>query len=327
MQAFVRGARLGLEPGLDRHAPRSPGCGTAGSPPSASGRRCAQRELYRENWIEWDELRARPQVEAFRFLEQQLRRATLTVAVPGGLDWWPDAAPGAPAARGAAGPRAGPSQRLLPPRSAHEGLGPARHTRSATPARPGSRRFSPRRLAGRRQPGGRTAGGGGNDGRQVGRDAALPAPVGGPAAGHEPLPLLDAGGARPRHPVRARRRGRRAARVAPGFMPAPTTRGGACCDECGGEQHAGSRRVLLLAQRLAVTSLDTGRSARCRRRRPRSYQSLPIRSTAEHRPWERPGPAAGAAGVATQARSSTCPGAACTTASSSRHAARPRACR
>ncbi|MDH6125483.1 neuraminidase-like domain-containing protein [Kitasatospora sp. GP82] len=54
---------------------------------------CRRREVYRENWIEWDDLRAARESEAFRFLEAELRRATLTVPVPGGLEWWPDRTP------------------------------------------------------------------------------------------------------------------------------------------------------------------------------------------------------------------------------------------
>lgn len=54
---------------------------------------CKRREIYRENWIEWDELLKARRSEAFRFLEDQLRRATLTVPVPGGLEYWPDQRP------------------------------------------------------------------------------------------------------------------------------------------------------------------------------------------------------------------------------------------
>lgn len=51
---------------------------------------CKRRELYRENWVEWTERGKARRIEAFRFLESELRTATLTVAAPGGLDWWPD---------------------------------------------------------------------------------------------------------------------------------------------------------------------------------------------------------------------------------------------
>jgi hypothetical protein len=52
--------------------------------------RCKRRELYRENWIDWAELDKARRVEAFRFLESELRSSTLTMAAPGGLDWWAD---------------------------------------------------------------------------------------------------------------------------------------------------------------------------------------------------------------------------------------------
>ena len=52
--------------------------------------RCKRRELYRENWIDWQELDKARRIEAFRFLESELRTSTLTLAAPGGLDWWAD---------------------------------------------------------------------------------------------------------------------------------------------------------------------------------------------------------------------------------------------
>ena len=52
--------------------------------------RCKRRELYRENWIDWAELDKSRRIEAFRFLESELRSSTLTMAAPGGLDWWAD---------------------------------------------------------------------------------------------------------------------------------------------------------------------------------------------------------------------------------------------
>ncbi|HEY7496087.1 MAG TPA: neuraminidase-like domain-containing protein, partial [Candidatus Tectomicrobia bacterium] len=54
---------------------------------------CKRREVYRENWIDWDELQQARHTEAFRFLESELRRTTLTVAVPGGLEYWPGQRP------------------------------------------------------------------------------------------------------------------------------------------------------------------------------------------------------------------------------------------
>ncbi len=52
--------------------------------------RCRLRELYRENYIEWTERGKARRIEAFRFLESELRCSTLTLAAPGGLDWWED---------------------------------------------------------------------------------------------------------------------------------------------------------------------------------------------------------------------------------------------
>lgn len=54
---------------------------------------CKRREIYRENWIDWDELQEARRTESFRFLELELRRAALTVPVPGGLEYWPDQRP------------------------------------------------------------------------------------------------------------------------------------------------------------------------------------------------------------------------------------------
>ena len=92
VQAFVQRARLGLEPDLAVSAELV----RLWDGRFASFRDwqcCVERELYRENWIEWDELRRARRVEAFRFLEDELREAKLTVAVPGGLEWWPGRRP------------------------------------------------------------------------------------------------------------------------------------------------------------------------------------------------------------------------------------------
>lgn len=89
VQSFVQRARLGLEPAWkvghefmrlwqDRFASYR------------TWERSKRRELYRENWIEWSELGKARRIEAFRFLETTLRTATLSLAAPGGLDWWAD---------------------------------------------------------------------------------------------------------------------------------------------------------------------------------------------------------------------------------------------
>ncbi|MGA8742244.1 MAG: neuraminidase-like domain-containing protein [Terracidiphilus sp.] len=54
---------------------------------------CKRRELYKENWIDWDQFQKARKIEAFGFLEEQLKRATLTIAAPGGVDYWPDDLP------------------------------------------------------------------------------------------------------------------------------------------------------------------------------------------------------------------------------------------
>ena len=88
VQAFVQRARLGLEPTLTVTAAFA----RLWDKRFASLRTwqsCRRREIYLENWIEWDDLRVARRVEAFRFLEDELRRSTLTVPVPGGGSWWP----------------------------------------------------------------------------------------------------------------------------------------------------------------------------------------------------------------------------------------------
>lgn len=54
---------------------------------------CKRRETYTENWIDWPELEKARRTEGFRFLESELRRATLTVPVPGGGEHWPNQRP------------------------------------------------------------------------------------------------------------------------------------------------------------------------------------------------------------------------------------------
>ncbi|HEV3076950.1 MAG TPA: neuraminidase-like domain-containing protein, partial [Thermoanaerobaculia bacterium] len=88
VQTFVQRARLGLEPGF----PVTPAFTQLWDRRFATFRiweACKRREVYRENWIDWDELEAARKTEAFRFLESELRRSTLTAAAPGGLAWWP----------------------------------------------------------------------------------------------------------------------------------------------------------------------------------------------------------------------------------------------
>ncbi|MBV8157898.1 MAG: hypothetical protein JO278_09580, partial [Dyella sp.] len=88
VQTFVRRARLGLEQGWivssefarlwDRQFATF-----------QAWRACKARHLYKENWLEWTELAKARRVDAFRFLEKRLESGALTVAAPGGADWWP----------------------------------------------------------------------------------------------------------------------------------------------------------------------------------------------------------------------------------------------
>ncbi len=88
VQTFVRRVRLHLEPGWavarafaqlwDREFASF-----------EVWRACKERLLYKENWIEWDDLRRARRVEAFRTLETKLRQSELAIAAPGGGDWWP----------------------------------------------------------------------------------------------------------------------------------------------------------------------------------------------------------------------------------------------
>ncbi|HMG76427.1 MAG TPA: neuraminidase-like domain-containing protein [Pyrinomonadaceae bacterium] len=81
---------------------------------------CKRRELYRENWIDWDELQKAKKIEAFSFLETELRRNTLTVPVSGGLEYWPDQLPPIHPAMPFLQQRDASSIMTIPPR---EGLG------------------------------------------------------------------------------------------------------------------------------------------------------------------------------------------------------------
>jgi hypothetical protein len=92
VQTFIRRARIGLEPGWT----------VTGAFAHLWDCRfisyriwqtCKRRELYKENWIDWDELEKAQKIEAFAFLDEQLKRATLTIAEPGGVDFWPDHLP------------------------------------------------------------------------------------------------------------------------------------------------------------------------------------------------------------------------------------------
>jgi hypothetical protein len=92
VQNFIRRARLGLEPSWpvtrdfaqmwDRHFASF-----------HEWQACKRRHLYQENYIEWEELEKARKIEAFRLLETQLGRDALSIAAPGGLEWWPNQRP------------------------------------------------------------------------------------------------------------------------------------------------------------------------------------------------------------------------------------------
>jgi hypothetical protein len=92
VQAFVRRALLGLEPTLPVSAAFEEVWRSRFATMS-TWQACVRRELYRENWVEWDRLREARRSEAFALLEQRLGEGVLDVPVPGGMAWWQGARP------------------------------------------------------------------------------------------------------------------------------------------------------------------------------------------------------------------------------------------
>ncbi|MGF6201732.1 neuraminidase-like domain-containing protein [Pseudomonas laurylsulfatiphila] len=88
LQSFVERARLAQEPTFVV----APTFASAWDKLFASfhiWQACRRRTLYKENYVEWTEHERAIQSEAFRFLESELRRATLTAPQPGGTEYWP----------------------------------------------------------------------------------------------------------------------------------------------------------------------------------------------------------------------------------------------
>ncbi len=88
VQSFVERARLSQEPTFTV----TPTFAAAWDRMFATYRiwqACRRRVLYKENSIEWSEREHAIRTEAFRFLESELRRGTLTAAQPGGMEYWP----------------------------------------------------------------------------------------------------------------------------------------------------------------------------------------------------------------------------------------------
>ena len=93
VQNFVRRARLGLEPTSWTVTGEFAMMWDRRFASFRTWQACKRREIYKENYIEWEDLGKARKIEAFRFLETQLGRNALSVAHPGGLEWWPNERP------------------------------------------------------------------------------------------------------------------------------------------------------------------------------------------------------------------------------------------
>jgi hypothetical protein len=93
VQTLVRRARLGLEMHARHPDPAFSLLWDRSFATFRTWQACKSKQTYRENWIVFDELEEARRTEGFRFLESELRRATLTVPVPGGLTYWDGARP------------------------------------------------------------------------------------------------------------------------------------------------------------------------------------------------------------------------------------------
>ncbi|HEX7734070.1 MAG TPA: neuraminidase-like domain-containing protein [Ktedonobacteraceae bacterium] len=49
-----------------------------------------RREIYRENWIDWEAMQQAQNTETFRFLAAELQQTVLSAPAAGGLEYWPD---------------------------------------------------------------------------------------------------------------------------------------------------------------------------------------------------------------------------------------------
>jgi hypothetical protein len=95
VQTFIQRCRIGLEPGWNI-APRFAHMWDSRFASYHIWQACKRRELYKENWIDWHELEKAKKIESFRFMDEELRRVSLTIAAPGGVDYWPEHRPPAP---------------------------------------------------------------------------------------------------------------------------------------------------------------------------------------------------------------------------------------
>jgi hypothetical protein len=87
MQTFVQRARVGVETSfpISREFAMLWDYRFAAFQTWAAWKR---REVYRENWIQWDELQQLEDIESFKFFRNQLRQSVLTTVEPGRPMWW-----------------------------------------------------------------------------------------------------------------------------------------------------------------------------------------------------------------------------------------------
>ena len=251
---------------------RSSSCGTGGSRPSTTGSAASEREVYRENWIEWDELRRGAQGRGVPLPGERAARGD---------------AHASPCRAGSSGGRTGGRPRIrasLPLQAARAGADARCSTRAAArgprPARHARARRPPVvARAARRAASAPTAANGDGERRRrrrrrrrgLGRGRQRPArPRGDGERSRRPTSSACRSGSRrpsgsapascaSRRPASRRR----LAAVRPCELRART----ACCADCGCAPRAARRRVLLLAASTRATSIRTSDVDAGRRRR------------------------------------------------------------
>lgn len=87
LQLFIQRSRLGLESSFTA-TPNFIKVWEKHFTTFSTWESCKRHEIYRENWIEWDELETARKSETFQLLESKLREAALSIAAPGGLAFW-----------------------------------------------------------------------------------------------------------------------------------------------------------------------------------------------------------------------------------------------
>jgi len=87
ISAFVQRARIGIEPGI-AFDPEFHVLWDSRFRTFRTWEVCRRREVYPENWIEWEVLEQARRSEGFRLLEEELQRAVLSIPLPAGLQSW-----------------------------------------------------------------------------------------------------------------------------------------------------------------------------------------------------------------------------------------------